>query len=69
MIKDWLFSRRQDPRLELITGNLFVLTGIVLFAQLAVLAVSSQAARRRATAGPAGAADATELTPNPVTSG
>jgi alpha-1,2-mannosyltransferase len=55
--------------LELITGNLFVLTGLVLFVQLAVLAVSSEAARRRATPGRAGAPDPAELAPNPVTSG
>jgi len=39
---------------QLITGNLFVLTGLVLFAQLAVLAVASEAARRRDAASPAG---------------
>jgi alpha-1,2-mannosyltransferase len=50
---------------QLITGNLFVLTGLVLFVQLAVLAVNSEAARRRAAIGQAGAA---ELTPNAVAS-
>jgi alpha-1,2-mannosyltransferase len=54
--------------LQLITGNLFVLAGLVLFVQLAVLAVNSEAARRRAAVGHAGAADPAELTPNPVAS-
>jgi alpha-1,2-mannosyltransferase len=54
---------------QLIVGNLFVLAGLVLFVQLAILAVSSEAARRHVAAGPAGAADAADLTPNPVASG
>jgi alpha-1,2-mannosyltransferase len=53
---------------QLITGNLFVLTGLIVFVQLAVLAASTEAARRRVAAGPAGAADATDLAPNPVAS-
>jgi alpha-1,2-mannosyltransferase len=53
---------------QLITGNLFVLTGLVLFVQLAVLAVSSEAARRRVAVGPAGTAEPPDLAPNPVVS-
>jgi len=54
--------------LQLITGNLFVLTGLVVFVQLAVLAVGSEAARRRVAVGPAGVADPADLAPNPVAS-
>jgi alpha-1,2-mannosyltransferase len=54
--------------LQLITGNLFVLAGLVLFVQLALLAMDSEAARRRVAVGPAEAADPAELTPNPVAS-
>ena len=50
---------------QLLTGNLFVLTGLVLFAQLVVLAAVSEAARRRQAPGVAGPAD---LTPDPVAS-
>ena len=53
---------------QLITGNLFVLTGLVVFVQLAALAVSCEAARRRVAAGPAAAADPADLAPNPVAS-
>ena len=53
---------------QLITGNLFLLAGLVLFVQLAVLAVNSEAARRRVPAGQATAADPADLTPNPVAS-
>jgi len=54
--------------LQLITGNLFVLAGLVLFVQLAVLAVTTDAARRRVGAGRTVAADAADLTPTPVAS-
>jgi alpha-1,2-mannosyltransferase len=53
---------------QLITGNLFVLTGLVVFVQLAVLAVTSEAARRRVAGGPAGVADPADLAPNAVAS-
>jgi alpha-1,2-mannosyltransferase len=53
---------------QLITGNLFVLTGLVVFVQLAVLAVSSEAARRRVAGGPAGAADPADLARGAVAS-
>jgi alpha-1,2-mannosyltransferase len=57
---------------QLITGNLFVLAGLILFVQLAVVAASSEAARRHEAAGPAGptgAADPAELAPKPAVSG
>jgi hypothetical protein len=53
---------------QLITGNLFVLAGLVLFVQLALLAVNGEAARRRVAVGQAGAADPADLAPNPVAS-
>jgi alpha-1,2-mannosyltransferase len=53
---------------QLITGNLFLLAGLVLFVQLAVLAVNSEAARRRMAVGQAGAADPADLAPNPLAS-
>jgi len=56
---------------QLITGNLFVLAGIVLFVQLVVVAAMSEMARRREAAGPASPASpagAADLTPDPLPS-
>ncbi len=55
--------------LQLLTGNLFVLAGLIVFVQLAVLAVAGEAVRRREAVGPAGAPDPADLAgPTPLAS-